>query len=728
ELAKALPADAGAESDRAAVALASNDPERALDHAQRATALDPNLAAAWWNLALAARAQNLLRVSRAAFEKVVSRAEPGWTAEATAQIAALDRDLAPELEHAAFTARGKKMIEGGLVIDAADVGRFPAHARIHVLDAIRVASGPRLDELRAVAKELDAISGTPTMTGYIDRAAKVDPKLRATFADRYRAVIGRTASAADTLKLIEDLAKSGTGVDDIRAGAIIAGSLVDTRLAELTKIAAPWRDPWIDLVAERIRILAAFPDGDLRAIPALTGVLAGCTTDAWSLRCGQVAQELARQLFRVGRMQEAERWATRAGELYRRGNAPQYVQTALTLLGDIHRNLGRTALAGAELQEVALASDRCGLRRHTQIALAQVELARSSWPGVRATLPTPVAEAGCETSFEIQIQAIGTAVDLARTTNAPEDIARAKTWIATAANLNDPNKDAIALVATARLARGADPATTTKVRAWLDANPPSSDAPWPTAIRRWGFATLIADAGARADWAAVLALAEAEHPRAARAKCSLAISLDDTELTVAARTPSGIAGDHRVVSPEAIDSLTIVQPAIAKALAGCDEIAVGARSPLHGRADLLPPELAWWFAGDAPANARQAGISRAVEITSPRPLDASLPPLPAPGASSAKFDVSLAGPDATPTRVLAALADATYAEVHAHGIAAVAVDDAAFLALSPDPDGTYALRAAAVRKAKLANAPIVVLAACRAAAVAPYLRERWSLP
>src|SRR5690606_7651625 len=118
----------------------------------------------------------------------------------------------------------------------------------------------------------------------------------------------------------------------------------------------------------------------------------------------------------------------------------------------------------------------------------------------------------------------------------------------------------------------------------------------------------------------------------------------------------------------------------------------------------------------------------AVEVTAPRSPDSSLPPLPDPGPSSATFDRRIAGPDATPSRVLAALANATYAEIHAHGVASAADDDAAFLALSPDPDGTYALHAAKVRETKLARAPVVVLAACRAATIAPYLATRWSLP
>ncbi|HEU4731403.1 MAG TPA: CHAT domain-containing protein, partial [Kofleriaceae bacterium] len=98
------------------------------------------------------------------------------------------------------------------------------------------------------------------------------------------------------------------------------------------------------------------------------------------------------------------------------------------------------------------------------------------------------------------------------------------------------------------------------------------------------------------------------------------------------------------------------------------------------------------------------------------------------GPSTAHFDVSISGEAATPTRVLAALAGASYAELHVHGVAAAHSEDAAFLALSPDRDGTFTLSAERVRQARLRGAPLVVLAACRAGAVAAYLRERWSLP
>jgi cellulose synthase operon protein C len=135
------------------------------------------------------------------------------------------------------------------------------------------------------------------------------------------------------------------------------------------------------------------------------------------------------------------------------------------------------------------------------------------------------------------------------------------------------------------------------------------------------------------------------------------------------------------------------------------------------------------MAGTGSRPATGATSARALQVIDVKPPDlVTLPPLPSLGASSEKFDATLAGADATPDRVLAALATATYVEIHAHGIVSTANDDAAFLALSPDADGTFALDAGKIRKAKLTAAPFVVLGACRAAAVASVFRERWSLP
>ena len=67
-------------------------------------------------------------------------------------------------------------------------------------------------------------------------------------------------------------------------------------------------------------------------------------------------------------------------------------------------------------------------------------------------------------------------------------------------------------------------------------------------------------------------------------------------------------------------------------------------------------------------------------------------------------------------------------ELHVHGLVDLGRAEASFLALSPEPDGRFALTAADLRRARLAAAPVVVLAACRAAAATPLVNRRWSLP
>jgi CHAT domain-containing protein len=100
----------------------------------------------------------------------------------------------------------------------------------------------------------------------------------------------------------------------------------------------------------------------------------------------------------------------------------------------------------------------------------------------------------------------------------------------------------------------------------------------------------------------------------------------------------------------------------------------------------------------------------------------------APWRSTRPPDVRLDGPAATPSRALAELADATFVEIHSHGMVDVAGADASFLMLSPESDGRYALTAAEIRTHRLRGRPIVILAACHAAATANHRHESWSLP
>jgi cellulose synthase operon protein C len=354
ELAAKLPDGAAAESDRAALALAGGASEEALAHAYHAIDRAPALAAGWWNLALAARAQGLLRVSRAAFAKVVERAEPGWADEARRQIAPLDREIAREdTDFPAYLQRGRAMIDGGELITVDDVRRFPTWARIHVLDALRVHGGWTAVPLQSLTEELDRQSGTQAMAAARERAQAGDPGVRARFVAGYRAVVAHTATPAEISDLLAKLRAAGHGVDDIRAGAILLSGRVPALLDELRAIVAPWHDPWFDLAVEREQIRATWPRDDVHAEPALIAVLGQCTGDAWALRCGQLAYDLADRLGAWGRPQEAERWARTALERYRAAGSPPELRAARTLLAELHKKLAHAELARAELDEVA---------------------------------------------------------------------------------------------------------------------------------------------------------------------------------------------------------------------------------------------------------------------------------------------------------------------------------------------------------------------------------------
>jgi len=148
--------------------------------------------------------------------------------------------------------------------------------------------------------------------------------------------------------------------------------------------------------------------------------------------------------------------------------------------------------------------------------------------------------------------------------------------------------------------------------------------------------------------------------------------------------------------------------------------------PLHGRAQLLPPELPWSYRSAAGPSAPPVPPRRLIIADPTPPPYLQLTPL-APVADVAGAEV-IRGPAATPSRVEQELGSATEVEIHAHGLADFGASDTAFIALSRNVDGRFALTAADVRRLRLAGRPVVYLAACRAAEVAPLLHEAWSLP
>jgi hypothetical protein len=720
ELAAMLPDDAPSESDRAAIALAGREREVALGHLYRALAKDRELTAAWWNLALVARDLGLPRVAKDAFEHVIAKQEPGWSAEARNELVDVEREIAaedsPEIEN-----RAREMLRGGSPLDAQDVQRAPTIARMYFYDALRVATTKaEVERLRPLAAALDAAAGLTTASAALERTTGANFAVRAKVATKYRALALRELNAADQASLVAELHALGPAVADIYVGAVVLLAQTAKHFDELRTIAKPWSDPWFDVLLERARIEVAYPNGDLRAEPELVAAIAKCNP-AVALRCGQLTLALGTLLIATGRIEEGEARTQEAVDAFRRARAYRFFRNARTFLAEIHRRRGRFALAHAEFDEEIFAAKQageCDLARYSEIGRANVAFMAREVEDARVLLPSPKPPEGC--SPGVDVIGLIAAVDLARLTEDPRDAAAARGWV-DAAKASAPNEPTTTIAAARLLPR--DPDALAALREWLDT---SKRGYGTDELRTLGYSTLISDAGARGAWDEVIQAAKAEYRMTAEPPCLLVTSVDDDRVTIAAKVGADLIGEATtILAPEPASA----SPLIVGKLASCTAIAVIGRTQSHGRADLLPATYPWWFVGDSSAAAAVAPTNRALQVIDVRPPDvAGAPRLPALGPSSEQFDVTLAGADATPKRVLAQLGTSSYAEIHAHGIASGSQEDAAFLALSPDENGTFALDAGEIRKAKLTSAPFIVLGACSAAAVASVFRERWSLP
>ena len=716
--AQSLADDAAGRADRAALALVDHQPALALE-ALGSPAGDS--AAGAWNRALALRDLDLPFAAEAAFTAIGARGEAGWSDEAGTRADALVGALeARRTGLAELRARGAAMVAGtGPALTADDARRFPAFTRHYLLDALRV--GVDRAALAPVAAALDAGAGDDSARAALNRVAGRDAAVRARFAERYRALAAGALPAAEATALVDALIAAGPAVDDLAIGAIIATRSARPRLDQLAAIAARDGDPWYLLAvdAERARALRerdpAAAAGDLA--PRVERCPAGL-----AFRCGELAMDLALAQILVGQPAAAESAAAHARALYAAAGAYEHELRALEVHADAARHRGQAALAAALFDELIRRSDGdagCATRRYARIGLAEMALAAGDADGARVALPDP---GGC--AAPLDPIAVVTAVDLARQTGRDDDRFRAGAWITTPGASDDPRLPTTLAIGKARLLADRDGAAGETALAAAIADAPGGD---PT-ILGWAWSARVSVRAASGDWSGVIALAAAEVRRPPPARCAVVVSADDDRLTVAVRGADGTTtGALRRLPRAAQAAAAALTDADRAHLAGCAEVPVFARAPFHGRADLMPPGVPWSFAGEAPPSPPTALPPRVVVVADPasaagRELPRLAPPRPIPGATT------ITGADATPRRVLAELLDATYVELHVHGVVDLANSDASYLALAPGPDGAATLTAGDLRAVALRGAPIVVLAACRASARVGHLHARWSLP
>lgn len=708
-------------ADRAALALVAGAPEEAL------ALLEGNAAtpAAMWNLALAARELGLPAVARRHFAEVVNRGESGWREEAARQVAALEDVQALRVAVQDFQVRGRAMIAGtGPAITAGDAARFPAFARATFHDALRVA-GDRdaVLALAPIAEVLDRATGTGHARAALDRVAAASFAIRARFRERFRALVSQALDRGKIAPLIDELRRAGRDVDDIFVGALVWSGQLRSHLSEVRTVVAAHPDPWFDLMVVHEGLVAERSERGAAAVVDRVRAAADACPDAWAFRCAQLAGVAAEVLTEVGRDDEAVGHARRARAHYAAAVMPILEDRVLAYLGELERYRNRRALARATFEEAELraAGTDCGGATFAQIGRAKLALIEGRLADARSLLPAPGACGAPPDPIALTI-----AVDVARESGNPADRATADTWLAAARRAGDPALGALADVGAGRLAIAADPSAGEILRDWLAGHPPG-DAD-NLAQRAWATGALVAGAGERGAWAPAADAAAAEIGASLASGCLLIASVDQDRQVVAARDASGRwFGRARRAPVGELDAPTFVPGDVASALSGCPRVNVIARPPLHGNAALLPPALPWAFVA-GPARPASQRPRRTVIVSDVAPPQASLQlPRLEPNTAFPDDAVVIRGAAATPARVLAELAGATYVEIHAHGVADIAAADASFLALSPEPSGRFMLTAGDVRAAKLDGA-IVVLAACRGARLAPYLHRRWTLP
>jgi hypothetical protein len=215
--------------------------------------------------------------------------------------------------------------------------------------------------------------------------------------------------------------------------------------------------------------------------------------------------------------------------------------------------------------------------------------------------------------------------------------------------------------------------------------------------------------------------------------CTVGMAAEDERAVIVMRGFDGqdVATYQR--ERRAHDRPPSVSPDLARGLERCDHVRVLATPVLYGQPRVLPPTLAWSYTTatrdrtaprtGAPA-AQQALI--VANVTPPEYLQ--LPALSSRIDDSMSQTIKLSGPAATPTAVLAEMANASEIQFHTHALLDTGLSDASHLVLSPGSDGRYGLTAETIRGGNLRGRPIVVLAACHAAQGARYQHAAWSLP
>jgi hypothetical protein len=721
------------DSDLAAIDYARGRHGEALQLIDEVLERRPDHPQALWNRGLVLRRLELPLLAAASLERSAALGEAGWSEAARAQAAELrradrERDAAWQAAQRAFL----DLLDGadGAALPLREAGLYPGLARELFYEAARAAPDRRRAlALMPLAKALDESYGGSALCDYLRRVASADFSRRAPLARDYARLVRGGHPSPEAL--IARLRASGER--DILLGALLRAPAVPRRPGELEALAQSWPDPWIqvDLQAELAR-LDAVEGPSWKGDDRLMEAMESCRQHRLHYQCLRLRRAVSERSTAANHLARGEEHGLALLAEARALNEREQENAALLRLAQVARFRFQTASARAYLQEALERAPGVPLvcssvhRNLAVLALQdfRVEEARRQMDlALRCAAPMPLVGAWAIS-------------ELARLSPRPGDASQLSQILGQLSpNVETPGRRVLALYIRGRFELLRDRAAggallreaISAAEPLIEADADARDA-WALSYKELAFA-----AGRAGDWGEALAVTAQRLRVPAPARCVLAAVVDAERTAVVARGPGGELQGHldtsrrRQLGPSLAG---LVPPDLLALLRGCERVEVLAASPLDGRSGLLPREIAWSYrvgvsrAAGNPLPARELVVA---DVEAPASL--GLPPLGPWHASPASGStVTLVGGAATPSRVLREMVRATSVEIHAHGLSNPLISGATSIALSPEPDGRYALTAEEIRRVRLQGAPVVSLAACGAAWLPSFIHETFSLP
>jgi hypothetical protein len=749
-------------ADRAALALAEAQPERALAAVEEALRAAPGHPGATWNRALALRDLGLPQAAAAAFRQVAALSEPGWAAEAAAR--------ATELETEALARRAltERVLAAGPLLAAAprslsveDARRLPGMTRVYLYDAVRSASPAQLAALQPLIDAVDGQAGVGVgaagrgqLAALAARARAVASRAPALAATYGEVVAGKPLTAAQRQAFLARL--RAARADDLLIGALIRLSpsgyvVAASELPELVKLTFSSPDPWFKVLGQEQRAHVAMlanrlPEAEAVLLRARQRCQAADVPAYRCLRVGLLLSEVYGRWQRVAeaRAEQLHTWklARAEGEWLTEGKLLGMF-TSLAVIADDSAGSQRP-MARAYAEELALRQPAaCDVAVSARYDLALTAINQLRFAEARqelAALPPCAAApdpADAVKRLHVRVHLVRDALRTAASSaHAQQDLATLRADLQAlrqGAALSAPQRafldhsEGRLLIDHSAAAGEALLHKAIAAAKLLGADPAFAADALVTKTRAFSYSVLaLAKARTQDGVAALTALAQ-EQGLPVPTRCALGMAVEDQRRMAVVLGADGRAlvhYDEARTSPSDAPHTVLTAPLLA-ALATCPVVDVLARPPVHGTARLLPEALAWrYLSARRGPLARSSGPAVIVADVEP-PVTLGLPRLATWQALTGR---TLSGASATPERVLSAVAEAGEVVIHAHGLGSREAGDAAFLALSADASGRYALTAADVRATTLRGGPLVVLAACSASLGAPVFHEPWSLP